>query len=432
MTALVVLLVLWVIDGILSLVLGRMVASEIARLKARGEPVSMAELAGPPIPNEQNAAFVYMGAFQAIFTRTEQQDFDALGRFLKPTEYGEPVSPAEAERIVARYPKAIPFVRRAVEMPECRFPVNWEEGFNAMFPHLSSVRHLSQLLGATAVLDARSGRVDEALDSIELGLRMSECLKDEPSLISQLARTHSVTVMTGCLREVLRRGDINETRARRLSDTLARINTTSGCVRAMQGERAEGLWLFDRIKTKGAAATFAPDPVPLGSTLRIEASYLGRPLLHADELAYIRMMNRVVDGAALSYREYRARGLDSLDLPDIPGYAALSNLLCPVFTRARIATDLGMAEVTGSRIVLALEAYRGRHGSYPASLGELRSLGWKLQTEDPFSGKEFMYRTEGKGFLLYSVGRDLRDDGGHEPPVNRDSDLGDIVWRVER
>ena len=78
-------------------------------------------------------------------------------------------------------------------------------------------------------------------------------------------------------------------------------------------------------------------------------------------------------------------------------------------------------------------AYKDRFGAYPKSLDELRSkLGWKLQT-DPFSGKDFVYRRQGKGFLLYSIGENLKDDGGLDPRrgnVKRED--ADIVWRMER
>jgi len=78
-----------------------------------------------------------------------------------------------------------------------------------------------------------------------------------------------------------------------------------------------------------------------------------------------------------------------------------------------------------------LIAFKDRHSIYPASLAELRAkLGWKLP-EDPFSGKDFIYKRQGKGFILYSIGQNLKDDGGIEPSKN-DRDKGDIVWRMDR
>jgi len=42
-----------------------------------------------------------------------------------------------------------------------------------------------------------------------------------------------------------------------------------------------------------------------------------------------------------------------------------------------------------------------------------------------------IYRREGDGFVLYSIGANLRDDGGKPPKRGSGSDSGDMVWRVE-
>ena len=88
----------------------------------------------------------------------------------------------------------------------------------------------------------------------------------------------------------------------------------------------------------------------------------------------------------------------------------------------------------GSRIALGLAVYKGRFHRYPEKLAELRSkLGWHVP-EDPFSGKDFSYKRRGDGFLLYSIGPNLKDDGGAEVERDRrfgsrlEDEPGDIVW----
>lgn len=43
---------------------------------------------------------------------------------------------------------------------------------------------------------------------------------------------------------------------------------------------------------------------------------------------------------------------------------------------------------------------------------------------DPFTGKDYIYRKKEKGFIVYSVGEDLKDDGGVEEKGLKP----DIVW----
>ncbi len=64
------------------------------------------------------------------------------------------------------------------------------------------------------------------------------------------------------------------------------------------------------------------------------------------------------------------------------------------------------------RAALALKAYQMEHGNYPVSLEELRAKGgWPIDN-DPFTGWPLIYRREGNGFIIYSVGPDLFDNGG--------------------
>ena len=69
-------------------------------------------------------------------------------------------------------------------------------------------------------------------------------------------------------------------------------------------------------------------------------------------------------------------------------------------------------------------------------LKELKSkVGWTLP-DDPFSGKSFVYKQTAHGFRLYSLGANLRDDGGlpSEAMGGNPSDVGkgDIVWIGEK
>jgi hypothetical protein len=69
---------------------------------------------------------------------------------------------------------------------------------------------------------------------------------------------------------------------------------------------------------------------------------------------------------------------------------------------------------------------------YPGSLADLRRVvGWPLP-EDPFSGKPFVYRRKDSTYLLYSIGPDLKDDGGRQLTLFGWPRTGDIVWRVSR
>jgi len=89
--------------------------------------------------------------------------------------------------------------------------------------------------------------------------------------------------------------------------------------------------------------------------------------------------------------------------------------------------------------VLAVMRYRKEHGSYPANLDELVAVGYLDRLPmDPYSGRMLAYTPIGDRFLLYSVGANLKDDGGalgtgYKGQPRMWADNGDwVFWPVLR
>ena len=65
-----------------------------------------------------------------------------------------------------------------------------------------------------------------------------------------------------------------------------------------------------------------------------------------------------------------------------------------------------------TKLAFALAAYRTDNGSYPARLADLVPKYVREVPKDVFNDAELHYRQNGKGYLLYSVGGNGKDDGG--------------------
>ena len=241
-----VIAILILAHGAVTLVLGRRVRAEIEAIRARGEPVSMADLAGPKIPDAENGAVVYAKAFQLIPRSTAgQAEMDAVLRFLKPREREkDPSLWTQAEKVCSRYRRVFPLIKEAASRPKCRFPVNWSAGSLAEFRHRSNLKALARLLRARALLDARSGKAAKALRTVELGFRLGEALKDEPTLVSQLVRVDLIGTASGSLRDVFGQTAPSVSEAKRLFDLLGRMDMADAFPNAVKGERALGIWCF--------------------------------------------------------------------------------------------------------------------------------------------------------------------------------------------
>jgi len=65
-----------------------------------------------------------------------------------------------------------------------------------------------------------------------------------------------------------------------------------------------------------------------------------------------------------------------------------------------------------AQVALALGAYRTDHGRYPAELAALAPKYIAELPKDRYSDGQIKYRQEKDGYVLYSVGPNLKDDGG--------------------
>ena len=79
------------------------------------------------------------------------------------------------------------------------------------------------------------------------------------------------------------------------------------------------------------------------------------------------------------------------------------------------------------RLALALAAFKAERGEYPKALKELAPAYVRAIPPDLFIDKPLHYAREGKGYCLYSVGPNMKDDGGKHDP-----DEGDVVIRAAR
>jgi hypothetical protein len=84
------------------------------------------------------------------------------------------------------------------------------------------------------------------------------------------------------------------------------------------------------------------------------------------------------------------------------------------------------------KLGFALAAYRADRGAFPATLNELVPQYVARLPDDVFNDSPLHYRLEDRGYLLYSVGANGRDDGGRalEDDKNAGKDWDDLVVRV--
>lgn len=99
------------------------------------------------------------------------------------------------------------------------------------------------------------------------------------------------------------------------------------------------------------------------------------------------------------------------------------------------ATDVqerSAQELELAHLALALEIFKADEGRYPDKLGEVAPRYLPTVPRDRFSSKPLIFEREGTGYTLYSVGINLKDDGGRSEKDASDSPADDIVVHADR
>jgi len=397
---------------------------------------TLEELIGPPIPDEENAAIVYQQAFDA-FDLTDE-DKDILYGERAPDHPGHHIHDLpKLQAVVAKNERALALLEKAAAMPKCRFPIDWSDPINAKFLHLAHLRSAARLEAGKAIVLASQGRLQGALDAAATCFHFGEdAKKGAPVLISFLVEVAIDNIALHAAEAIVDQAVCPPQASARLSARLRQTDMVALYIQALKGERAFGLLLIEQMPETMRRELEKPGEISPGRILQGLS-----PLNWAIEGSrawYAKFMKDYIELAPLPYRRSRQK-LAHLEaeierIP--PPYRMVCAIFLPVLPGAVAKRDRARAQIEMCIVALDLKVYKHEQGAYPEKLDELPEASEQGYAEDVFSGKRFKYRRNGEGFLLYSLGRDLDDDGG--APLGRmvngkpEWEDGDLVWRCSK
>lgn len=389
--------------------------ARIAELRAAGEIVDFPDLAPAPVPDARNAAVVYKEAAGKL---DGFEEGDAYGDLVEAVNSGKPLTDAQTADARARVRKAagaLPLIRVAAAMPECRFPLDYgsPEPIAMLLPHLAEQRQFARLLQLSSRVNLADGRADAAADDIAALYGVARSLDREPVLVSSLVRTAILSIAAEETQNLLDKAEPSEAALARLAAAMPAPGDRSALTAAFVGERAAGLAIFGQIR-RGE-----PLQADCGSEFRLFNNlpmvWMGRGWLMYDGQVYIDVMGEFVRLAKMpSHRSAEGlRALQSRFRQNAPWTHPLTSLLLPTLARVHSLFDRAVARTDAARAAVALRRHKLAAGSYPARLEDLpAALLPGGVPDDPFSGKGLRYKTDGKGFVVWSVGENTTDEGG--------------------
>lgn len=100
-------------------------------------------------------------------------------------------------------------------------------------------------------------------------------------------------------------------------------------------------------------------------------------------------------------------------------------MMMPALSQSLVRKSQSDAELQATRVILALRAYQLTHGKLPADLNALVPEFLDSVPVDDFDGQPLRYSPERK--IVYSVGENLKDDGGNDSRGGRSNRQMDLV-----
>lgn len=357
-----------------------------------------------------------------------QSAFRATNTFPLPATPGTPA--ADVLSALGRWTAELNELDAASRRPYARFvPAHTSDSIGVLLPQLSRAKAISTLLRLRCAARLMAGDPAGALSDIEFNERWAHLVASDPLLINQLVAIAIQTIGTGMAWEGLVEHRWNEDQLRQLQSLFAARTPREDLLRALKGERAYALSLWDQAVRNPNADT--REPAAVGTGVGIPRG-LPRGWIRQNQISFVRLHELlssppfpwVVDSSTPRRTEREVQQQLAADRPW--AYRKLAEMLLPALYQTMAKADRLLVASRISEVACALERYRLQHQQYPETLEALSPTFLPNVPTDPCTAKAFQYRrTSPDQFILYSLGPNGRDDGG---TFNTDESKADWSW----
>jgi hypothetical protein len=349
----------------------------------------------------------------------------------------------------------------AVEALQCSaFNANlyYRGGFNGMLlNHVMRIRALAQFLSVAVLHDLHQSQNEAAFRKLQALLAVTEVLKDEPTIMSQVQRMHVMQIAFAATWQAMQCDGWSDAQLAALQDSWGAYDFLRSIDRAFAMERAIAGIEYERARSSDLPLSNLFDPpgpaaVPPTPSL-LSWDWVGQmfdprervfgPIWKFawskhDELHHCETVQAALD--------FHRKGIRSgAGVPALAGIERIESVSPGVYGRlrffvARMLTGSTLnfmrrawtAQTTAeiARTAIAIKRYELREGRLPSALAALVPEFLPQMPVDYMDGKALRYCVDSDGaFVLYSVGVDGHDAQGDATfsGANRSSPR-DIIW----
>ncbi len=384
--------------------------AKIAMIRAMGDPADLADFKRDPLPAERNAATYLWQARKDL--DAVQQVLDALEDPVQEDLYSRfCLTPSTSNGIRSALkgrPNLVPLLLQAADCDDVDFELNVDQGTEPFFESLERTivplrEARNVLLGHVLVLLADDQPAEAFKVALSM-LRMARLGERVPTYVGYLidveARFKAIQAADRCLRA----GPIDRALRDALEAELAQVDSIEVLRSALTNERAVSSAHFDEFY--GAL---------ISSTSKTNNPVLPRAAA-LDKLAYLESFDEPLGLISKPYGQV-ATAIRACDDHQTGG--VVTAMVRPAIGAAFDCANRDLAYVRCLRLLNAMQM-RESIGASNQNVFAGIDLS-KDVTIDPFTGGQLIARDTPGGWLIYSVGDDLKNDGGK---LNQMRDVG--------
>ncbi len=360
------------------------IEQQMARIRSEGYPATLAELATPPIAPQENAlTFINRALADAIKIENELITIEF--------ERGQFLSEVDQMRVKAAfdaYPNTLPQLKAAANCkayrPDADFTKKPMDFLGEELTTIQAARNVARVLQKHIALLISQSKFDEATQEGLVVLQIAEHVTHEPLIISYLVSNAIRGMALSSLAATLQRGDVSIDVRSKLEKELSQYDDNMYFAQAIISERAFGNSMCQEL--------------PWSWWRSIRSGYLTS-------------MQKRIDLARKPYKDFHAaQAADN-------GFS--ESMVAPALHAAR---EVAARNQALSRTIRVLNAIQSSPNLMAADQIDALQLGLPADAiMDPFTEQTLVIRKQGSGWLIYSVGFNLKDDGGE---IDESKDVG--------
>jgi hypothetical protein len=453
----------------------------ISELKAKGEPMKLAQVIPLRISSDRNSAPRFLAAVK-LFTTNEnilttnwpvgmrgvapgkaqifwQQKF--IRDFGTTNSWGDLALALEADK------EAFSRLADITNSSVFDFGLQYEQRFEMRITNLVVEKTTAQKLAAKTFNDLRLGQTEAAVENIRVMLLLVEGTCGERTAISQLVRIVIAQIACSATWEFLQSSNLTDGQLAGLQADWSRPEFLHAMANVLPVEREGGLtatanWRKSNTElqryfdlSKKARETLGYDieeDTFFEKTKRHGELFLWRYWWsYPDELRCLQGYQVLIGTMTLaatngSFQDALSKQSASLDRLGISKLNSsfdtlfsskpdFHNMLSEsIVTLAGLPRKVMLAEVARQAVItaIAIKRFQLKRDSYPPSLNALVPEFLSAVPLDPVDGQPMRYRLNADGtFLLYSIGENGKDDGG-DPSLEKGVQSSSFIWQNPR